>query len=169
MELMFYIFGVISILATLMVVVNTNPVYALFYLIISLLSLSAVFFSIGAYFAGAIETIVYASAIIVLFVFVVMMLNLGNEVVIQERNFMNRKSLIFSVILSISLLSIFIYGISTFPYKEKIGGTIIGVKEVGITLFGPYILVIEFISLLLLSGLVVAFHIGHERRVKKSF
>ncbi len=57
------------------VVTHTNPVHALLYLIISLLAIAGVFFSLGAYFAGALEIIVYAGAIMVLFVFVVMMLN----------------------------------------------------------------------------------------------
>lgn len=59
----------------LAVITHTNPVHALLYLIISLLAISGVFFSLGAYFAGALEIIVYAGAIMVLFVFVVMMLN----------------------------------------------------------------------------------------------
>ena len=77
MEFAFYICGLIAILATLRVITHTNPVHALLYLIISLLAISGVFFSLGAYFAGALEIIVYAGAIMVLFVFVVMMLNLG--------------------------------------------------------------------------------------------
>ena len=75
MEFAFYICGLIAILATLRVITHTNPVHALLYLIISLLAISGVFFSLGAYFAGALEIIVYAGAIMVLFVFVVMMLN----------------------------------------------------------------------------------------------
>ena len=74
MEFAFYICGLIAILATLRVVTHTNPVHALLYLIISLLAIAGVFFSLGAYFAGALEIIVYAGAIMVLFVFVVMML-----------------------------------------------------------------------------------------------
>ncbi len=79
MEFAFYICGLIAILATLRVVTHTNPVHALLYLIISLLAIAGVFFSLGAYFAGALEIIVYAGAIMVLFVFVVMMLNLGRH------------------------------------------------------------------------------------------
>ena len=79
MEFAFYICGLIAILATLRVITHTNPVHALLYLIISLLAISGVFFSLGAYFAGALEIIVYAGAIMVLFVFVVMMLNLGGS------------------------------------------------------------------------------------------
>ena len=55
MEFAFYICGLIAILATLRVVTHTNPVHALLYLIISLLAIAGVFFSLGAYFAGALE------------------------------------------------------------------------------------------------------------------
>ncbi len=51
MEFAFYICGLIAILATLRVITHTNPVHALLYLIISLLAISGVFFSLGAYFA----------------------------------------------------------------------------------------------------------------------
>ena len=54
MEFAFYICGLIAILATLRVITHTNPVHALLYLIISLLAISGVFFSLGAYFAGAV-------------------------------------------------------------------------------------------------------------------
>ncbi len=124
MEFAFYICGLIAILATLRVITHTNPVHALLYLIISLLAISGVFFSLGAYFAGALEIIVYAGAIMVLFVFVVMMLNLD----------------------------------------QGIDGTPISAKAVGITLFGPYVLAVELASMLLLAGLVVAFHVGREER-----
>ncbi|WP_016587074.1 NADH-quinone oxidoreductase subunit J, partial [Yersinia pestis] len=76
MEFAFYIAALVAVVATIRVITHTNPVHALLYLIISLLAISAVFFSLGAYFAGALEIIVYAGAIMVLFVFVVMMLNL---------------------------------------------------------------------------------------------
>ena len=68
MEFTFYIAGLVAVLATLRVITNTNPVHALLYLVVSLLALSMVFFSLGAYFAGALEIIVYAGAIMVLFV-----------------------------------------------------------------------------------------------------
>jgi len=76
-EFAFYFSAGVAVLATFRVITNTNPVHALLYLIISLLAVSMVFFALGAPFAGALEIIVYAGAIMVLFVFVVMMLNLG--------------------------------------------------------------------------------------------
>lgn len=88
MEFAFYFAAGVAVLATLRVITNSNPVHALLYLIISLLAISMTFFSLGAPFAGALEIIVYAGAIMVLFVFVVMMLNLGPAVVEQERKWL---------------------------------------------------------------------------------
>jgi len=158
MEFAFYICGLIAILATLRVITHTNPVHALLYLIISLLAISGVFFSLGAYFAGALEIIVYAGAIMVLFVFVVMMLNLGGSEIEQERQWLKPQVWIGPAILSAIMLVVIVYAIL------GIDGTPISAKAVGITLFGPYVLAVELASMLLLAGLVVAFHVGREER-----
>lgn len=163
MEFAFYICGLIAILATLRVITHTNPVHALLYLIISLLAIAGVFFSLGAYFAGALEIIVYAGAIMVLFVFVVMMLNLGGSEIEQERKWLQPGIWIGPAILSAVLLVVIVYAILGLN-DQGIDGAAISAKEVGITLFGPYVLAVELASMLLLAGLVVAFHIGREER-----
>lgn len=164
MEFAFYICGLVAILTTLRVITHTNPVHALLYLIISLLAIAGVFFSLGAYFAGALEIIVYAGAIMVLFVFVVMMLNLGGAEVEQERQWLKPQIWIGPAMLSAVLLAVMIYAILTIN-DQGIDGTPISAKAVGITLFGPYVLAVELASMLLLAGLVVAFHVGREERV----
>ncbi len=94
------------------VVTHTNPVHALLYLIISLLAIAGVFFSLGAYFAGALEIIVYAGAIMVLFVFVVMMLNPGGSEIEQERKWLQPGIWIGPAILSAVLLVVIVYAIT---------------------------------------------------------
>ncbi|WP_455816491.1 NADH-quinone oxidoreductase subunit J [Pseudomonas cerasi] len=163
MEFAFYVSGLVAVLATLRVITHTNPVHALLYLIISLLAVSAVFFSLGAYFAGALEIIVYAGAIMVLFVFVVMMLNLGGQEVEQERQWLKPSMWMGPAALSLVLLVVLVYAISGIN-DQGIDGTMIDAKAVGISLFGPYVLAVELASMLLLAGLVVAFHIGREQR-----
>src|SRR5690606_32768595 len=88
MEFAFYFSAGIAVVSTLRVITGSNPVHALLYLVISLLAVSMCFFSLGAPFAGALEIIVCAGAIMVLFVFVVMMLNLGPATAGQERAWM---------------------------------------------------------------------------------
>ncbi|MEJ2170960.1 MAG: NADH-quinone oxidoreductase subunit J, partial [Desulfobacterales bacterium] len=75
MNVLFYVAAAVAVICTFMVITNVNPVHALLYLIVSLLSVALIFFLLGAPFAAALEVIVYAGAIMVLFVFVVMMLN----------------------------------------------------------------------------------------------
>ncbi|WKZ93467.1 NADH-quinone oxidoreductase subunit J [Chimaeribacter arupi] len=163
MEYAFYIAALVAVVATIRVISHTNPVHALLYLIISLLAIAAVFFSLGAYFAGALEIIVYAGAIMVLFVFVVMMLNLGNSVQEQERTWLKPSAWVGPGILSLLLLAVLIYAIRTIN-DQGIDGQVIDAKAVGISLFGPYVLAVELASMLLLAGLVVAYHVGREQK-----
>ena len=163
MEYAFYIAALVAVVATIRVISHSNPVHALLYLIISLLAIAAVFFSLGAYFAGALEIIVYAGAIMVLFVFVVMMLNLGNSVQEQERAWLKPSAWIGPGILSLLLLAVLIYAIRTIN-DQGIDGQVIDAKAVGISLFGPYVLAVELASMLLLAGLVVAYHVGREQK-----
>ena len=77
MELAFYIASAVAVVSTALMLTRLHIVHALLYLIVSLLGVAVVFYLLGASFVAALEVIVYAGAIMVLFVFVVMMLNLG--------------------------------------------------------------------------------------------
>ncbi len=167
MEFAFYACAVIAVLTTLGVIVGTNPVHALLYLIVSLLAVAGVFFSLGAVFAGALEIIVYAGAIMVLFVFVVMMLNLGDSTQEQEREWLQPSVWLGPALMSMILLGVMVYAIHSVDQTNDV--EMIDAKEVGITLFGPYVLAVELASMLLLAGLVVAFHIGRESKQGEVF
>src|SRR3989304_1685937 len=77
MSLLFYISAGVAVISTLMVIVKKNAVHALLYLIVSLMAVALVFFALGAPFASSPEVIIYAGAIMVLFIFAIMMLNPG--------------------------------------------------------------------------------------------
>jgi|SRR5690606_806610 len=163
MEYAFYLSAGVAVLSTLRVITGTNPVHALLYLITSLLAVAMCFFSLGAPFAGALEIIVYAGAIMVLFVFVVMMLNLGPQVVKQERAWLRPSIWIGPGLLSLVLFIQLMWGLFAQPTDAPLGLVSIESKAVGIALFGPYLLAVELASLLLLAALVAAFHLGrHE-------
>ena len=100
----------------------------------------------------------------VLFVFVVMMLNLGGAEIAQERQWLKPQIWIGPAVLSAVLLAVMVYAIMGLN-DQGIDGNAISAKEVGIALFGPYVLAVELASMLLLAGLVVAFHIGREDRM----
>ncbi|AIN47292.1 NADH-quinone oxidoreductase subunit J [Candidatus Palibaumannia cicadellinicola] len=163
MELVFYFSGMIAILAVLRVITHNQPIYALLYLIISLLAVACMFFSIGAYFAGALEIIIYAGAIMVLFVFVVMMLNMNNCSKQYEQDLLQPKIWLGPSLLSIGLLAILLH-VFYYVSEHNISYQLIEAKRIGISLFGPYVFAVELASILLLAGLVVAFHLGSHAR-----
>ena len=154
MELTFYTCALVAILATLRVVTNANPVHALLYLVVSLLAVAGVFFALGAPFAGALEVIM------VLFVLIVMMLNLGPETTAQERQWLKPATWIGPMLLSALLLGALVF--TLVGADAPTGSATVGPKAVGIALFGPYVLVVELASLLLLGALVAAYHLGRD-------
>ena len=155
----FYLAAAIAVVATLFMITGRNPVHALLNLVVSLLAVSGMFFMLGAPFAGALEVIVYAGAIMVLFVFVVMMLNLGRDTIEQERHWLRPRNWIapaaFAGLLLAGLLTVILGG-SVHPAALSE----IDAKQVGIVLFGPYLLAVELASMLLLAALVAAYHLG---------
>jgi|WetSurMetagenome_2_1015567.scaffolds.fasta_scaffold563550_2 NADH-quinone oxidoreductase subunit J len=163
MDMIFYLSAVIAVMATLMVVTRLHAVHALLYFIVSLLSVALIFFVLGAPFAAALEIIIYAGAIMVLFVFVVMMLNLGSQAIKQEQQWLNPRIWTGPGILSAVLLGELIY-LFTHHASVLTGMHMVSPKQVGISLFGPYVLGVELASFLLLSGLIGAFHLGRRSR-----
>ena len=159
MTLFFYLAAAVATASTVMVITGRNPVHALLNLVVSLLAVAAVFFLLGAPFAGALEVIVYAGAIMVLFVFVVMMLNLGRATVEQEQRWLQPRVWIapaaMAGLLLAGLLKILLEGGQAAAGLQEVGA-----KQVGIVLFGPYLLAVELASMLLLAALVAAYHLG---------
>jgi NADH-quinone oxidoreductase subunit J len=163
MTIIFYIASVIAIFATTMVIIGKNAIHSLLYLVVSLLSVSVIFFILGAPFVAALEVIVYAGAIMILIVFAIMMLNLGKASVKNERKWFSYKSWIGPGVLSLILLGEFIYVFYSVQFAEG-SLKVIGPQEVGISLFNSYALAVELTAMLLMSGIVGAYHIGNERQ-----
>jgi NADH-quinone oxidoreductase subunit J len=163
MEPALYFEAAVAVIATLLAITNLNPLHALLYLIVSLLSVAMVFFSLGAPFAGILEVIVYAGAIMVLFVFVVMLLNLGKATVEQERRWLLPRAWIGPGLLSLALLIELAHVLIQRGDQAAGAARTITAAQVGLALYGPYLLAVELASMLLLAGLVTAFHLGrHE-------
>ena len=164
MELAFYIAGAVAVLSTVLMVTRLNIVHALLYLIVSLLSVAVVFYLLGASFVAALEIIVYAGAIMVLFVFVVMMLNLGAPAAEMEKQWLIPGIWVGPVVLAGILIMEVIFLVHASTVGLGAGG--VEPKQVGIALFGPYLIGVELASMLLLAGLVGAYHLGY-RKVEK--
>lgn len=165
MTIIFYIASLVALFSTVMVVTRKNAVHALLYLIVSLLAVSVIFFISGAPFVAALEVIVYAGAIMVLFIFAIMMLNLGKDSTERESQLMNFGAWIIPAVLCLILLCELIYVF--YSYKGASGSgslQVIDAAQVSGSLFGGYVLAVELTGMLLMSGIVGAYHIGKEKK-----
>ena len=163
MNAAFYIAGAIAVVSTVLMLTRLNVVHALLYLVLSLLAVAVAFFAIGAPLVGALEIIVYAGAIMVLFVFVVMMLNLGEEAIETERRWFTPGIWVGPLVIGAALLAealFLVLGAGSGPAIRPVGP-----REVALALFGPYAIGVELASMLLLAGLVGAYHLGWSRRI----
>ncbi|WP_207513799.1 NADH-quinone oxidoreductase subunit J [Longitalea luteola] len=163
MSTLFYISSIVAIASTIMVITRYHPVHALLYLAVSFLSVGMIFLSLGAPFVAALEIIVYAGAIIVLFIFVVMMLNLGQETAQQEKEWLKPKvwvvpSALVLVLLAEMLLLLFTGSQQVMQVSQ------VDPRKVALSLYGEYIIAVELIGFLLMAGIVGAAHIGKHRK-----
>ncbi len=163
MEAAFYIASAVAIIATIMAITRLQAMHALLYLIVSLLAVAVVFYTLGAPFIAALEVIIYAGAIMVLFIFIVMLLNLGPVTVAQERELMRGRVWLGPVLLTGALLAEFVYAIWQ-ARATAAPAAWISPKQVGIVLYGPYLIGVEMASLLLMGAVIGAYHLGRRWR-----
>lgn len=163
MNVTFYIAAAIAVLSTVMVITRYNMIHALLYLVVSFLSVAVIFFLFGAPFVAALEVIVYAGAIVVLIIFVIMMLNLKEEAVQQEKEWLPTSLFVGPAILAAILLGEIIYIIFEIS-QSPVGNKIVDPKEVGQSLYGPYVIGVELCGILLMAGIVGAYHLGRQKK-----
>jgi NADH-quinone oxidoreductase subunit J len=159
MNTAFYIAAVVGVLATFLAITRANAVHALLYFIVSLLAMGILCFVLGAPFVAAVVVIINAGAIMVLFLFVIMMLNLGPHSTPGPRDWLQPRTWIGPAVLGMVLMLELLYCLVTSATRGPGVGTI-EPKQVGLSLFGSYALGVEFASLLLLVGVLGAYHLG---------
>jgi len=161
---LFYAASIVAVIATLMAVTRSDAVHALLFAVVSLLSVAVILFLLGAPFVAALEAIVYAGAIVVLFLFVVMMLGAREQQRARERGWRSLRAWLGAGLLSAGLLGVLLHAL----LQEGGGSPSLGTgalgggdpTALGRALYGPYVVAVELASLLLLAGVVAAVHLS---------
>lgn len=163
MPLLFYIASAVAVLSTLMVITRYQPIHALLYLVVSFLAVAMIFLSLGAPFVAVLEIILYAGAIIVLLIFVVMMLNLGSDTALQERHWLQPKVWIGPSVLCLVLLAelvILLLRGQQAPMQVQP----VSMRSVSLSLYREYVIAVELAGFLLMAGIVGAAHISKHKK-----
>ncbi|MFT5756107.1 MAG: NADH-quinone oxidoreductase subunit J [Alteromonadaceae bacterium] len=157
-ETLFYLAAAVAIIGSLKVVTGKNTVHALLYLVVSLLAVAVCFYLMGAPFAAGLEVIVYAGAILVLFVFAVMMFGLAEDETKHAPHSRGFSFWVGPMILAMTLLVELLWTIDNAQLQQQLTANVVSSKQVGMLLYGPYLLAVEIASFLLLAGLLAGYH-----------
>ena len=152
----FYLFTGLMVLAAGSVVLNRQPIYSVLSLLIVMFCLAALFVMLGAYFVAGLQVLLYAGAVLVLFLFVLMLLNLERESLARARRFtLGGGGLVAALLLLVALWRIFQAPGRTAPLAPlpASSGT---VESVGRLLFTAYLLPFELTSFLILAAIIGA-------------
>jgi NADH-quinone oxidoreductase subunit J len=158
---LFYFLSFLAIMFGLMVVLSKNPIHSVLYLVLTFFAIAGHYVLLNAQFLAAVHIIVYAGAIMVLFLFVIMLLNLNKETEPHKSLWLKGSAAVASG----SLLVVLVGSLKNAeniqaanPYNANIGL----IENLGKTLFSDFLLPFEVASLLLLSAMVGAVMLGKK-------
>ncbi len=155
----FILLAIIGLLSAIMLVIQKNPVYSSLLLILHFFALAGFYLLLNAQFLAVLQILVYAGAIMVLFVFVIMLLNLSNEEALKDPfNLRKIVATILGVVLFLQFGLFFFLkakddvNINLSPASVEAGS----VRKIGEVLFTTYLIPFEVVSFLLLVGIIGA-------------
>ena len=151
----FYFLSFIAIISALLVVFSKSPVHSVLFLVSCFFAIAGHFVLLNAQFLAVVHIIVYGGAIMVLFLFVVMMLNLNKESNVQKTNFTKFAAVVSGGILMLTIIA----AMQSYEVSDKMVGALKGqgtVQSIGHELFSTYLLPFEISSILLFSAIVGA-------------
>ncbi len=156
---LFYFLSFVAILCGLMVVLEKKPVHSVLYLVITFFAIAGHYILLNAQFLAAVHIIVYAGAIMVLFLFVIMLLNLNKESEAHKSNYVKGAAVIAGGLLLVVLVGA-LKGTTSLPAPNPTSTGIGLVESLGQVLFKQFLLPFEIASLLFLSAMVGAVMLG---------
>jgi NADH-quinone oxidoreductase subunit J len=154
-DILFYVFAALTLAFGVLVVANPfnrNPVTSAMFLVLTIISMAGLFVLLHAFFLAAVQVLVYAGAVMVLFLFVIMLLDLKEE----ERRKVKRFGLVAGLVSVGAIVAIFVRSLlATQPGKDLPAPTAVGdTAMLGKMLFTNYLLPFEIVSILLLVAMV---------------
>lgn len=160
-QILFLFVSFVAIVSAVYFVFARNPLYAILSLIVVMFSIAGLYILLNAQFLGIVQIIVYAGAIMVLFLYILMMLNLSKEDESKKQNLMKFAGVFSAGLLLISILGAF-RGFKVQAVAANVDSSVGLTKNLGRLLFNEYVLPFELASILIFAGIVGAVLIGKK-------
>ena len=160
---LFYFIACLTIISALFVILNRNPVYSAVMLVFCFFSLAALYVLLEAYFVAVLEIIVYAGAIMVLFLFVIMLINVGKEIATTSIMVKAKVLPFVLVLLFSSNIILLILWRNEGLHQPNTISSVGSITAIGQALFTKYLLPFEIASLLLLVALIGTVYLAKKR------
>lgn len=158
---LFYLLSFLAIMFALMIVLSKNPIHSVLYLVLTFFTIAGHYVLLNAQFLAAVHIIVYAGAIMVLFLFVIMLLNLNKETEPHKSVWLKTSAAIASGLLLVVLVGS-LRGAEAINVINPVNTSIGLIENLGKTLFNEFLLPFEVVSILLLSAMVGAVMLGKK-------
>lgn len=161
----FFVLAITSIVTAVLVITQRSPIMSVVYLVLNFIILAIVYLTLQAQFIAVIQIIVYAGAIMVLFLFVIMLLNLGKEEYLKEKITYRKKiGIVLTVVLMIQIITGLTLTFGDYTKKISPAAENIGtVESIGMILFTEYLFPFEITSILLLAAIIGAVVLAKKR------
>lgn len=162
-DFLFYFFGIISVVSASFVVLSKKPIYCVLALVITMFALSGIFVSLNAHFIAALQILIYAGAILVLFLFVLMLFGIEGADYFESNP---KIKLALKTLLAVAFLGELLIAARYFQTSGNVTNQkLIGsVEAIGRSLFSEHLLAFELISLLLFVGIIGVVHLTKKEK-----
>jgi NADH-quinone oxidoreductase subunit J len=160
-QYLFYFLSTLAIFSALMVIFSKNPVHSVLYLIVTFFAIAGHYFLLNSQFLAAVHIIVYAGAIMVLFLYVIMMLNMNQDSEPNKDTLAKIGAIVTGGVLMIVLV-VALKDTQTLTNSNPVRNDIGLIENLGMVLYQKYLLPFEVSSILFLAGMVGAVMIGKK-------
>ena len=166
-QYIFFFLTFVAIFSAILVVIDKNPVHSVLYLIVTFFALAGHYLLLNAQFLAIVHVIVYSGAIMILFLFTIMLMNLNKEDEVHKPRFTRLGAIVSFCLACIVLLLIFINSKPIVGEYDTTGEDFQSIKVLGKVLLNEYMVPFEFASILLLAAMIGTVLLSKKEKLQK--
>ncbi|WP_396155834.1 NADH-quinone oxidoreductase subunit J [Flavobacterium sp.] len=166
--IIFYFLSAITLASAFLTIYSRNPIHSAIYLVICMMSIVGHYLMFNAQFLALVQLIVYAGAIMVLFLFTIMLMNLNKEDEVHKPRITRLGAISVFILMSVVLVTIFINSKTIMGDYDVSGEDFQSIKKLGTVLLNEYMVPFEFASILLLVAMIGVVLLSKKEKIEKN-